>query len=131
MQFGLNSAVPKGVTAAWGARFIYPADMLWDRQSMVGEQVDQDLLKLWLNGGALKAARDAADVADDTRQISADGEQTVILYQDKQGVVVACPNRSYGYLYVAAWLHNGDAEKQPAPEYRALTVPKKKRGGRP
>jgi hypothetical protein len=28
LQFGLNAALPPGLTAAWGARLIFPDDLL-------------------------------------------------------------------------------------------------------
>jgi len=98
LAFGCNKALPDGVTAAWGARFIYPDDLVWNRQDLKGENTDP--LKDWLNAGALGEARRAA------RLKAPDGttDETVVLYEDDTGIVVANPQASYGYLYVAAWL---------------------------
>lgn len=117
-SWGLSSAIPHAVDAAWGARLIFPDDLVWDRQGAVGEPDEIKQLVAWLNGGkaldkALKAARRAADRGELTR----DGEQPVILHRDGAGVVVACPNRSHGYLYVSAWLHHADPAKQPPAEF--------------
>jgi hypothetical protein len=122
--WGLANAIPAAVDgASWGARLIFPDDLVWDRQGAAGH-LPHDVAQLvaWLNQGkaldkALRAARRAADKGTLTR----DGDQQVILYRDSLGVIVACPNASHGYLYVAGWLHDGKPEKQPAPEF---TVPR-------
>jgi hypothetical protein len=127
LSFGLSRAIPPGVSCAWGARFIYPDDLLWDRQDFVGEGDEKAALINWLNpgpgqGAAIQKAKDAARKADQKWKLSRDGDQEVILHQDDKGVVVACPNKSHGYLYVAAWLHYEEADKQPAASFEALDL---------
>jgi hypothetical protein len=122
LSFGLSAAIPEAVTTAWGARLIFPDDLLYDRQDMRGD--DTKPLVAWLNGagsgsGALRKALAQARKLSDHYKITRDGKQTVTLFSDKTGVIVACPNGSHGYLYVAAWLHNGEADKQPAAEFAA------------
>jgi hypothetical protein len=122
LEFGLSAAIPEAVTTAWGARLIFPDDLLFDRQDMHGDDVPA--LRGWLNGagssvGALRRALAEARRLADRYKLTRDGRQTVTLFRDKTGVVVACPNASAGYLYVAAWLHNGEADRQPAAEFGA------------
>jgi hypothetical protein len=86
LAFGCVKALPEGTTTAWGARLIYPNDLVHDRQDLVGP--DADDLKAWLNGGPLDPTKDV----------------TVTLFEDEDGIIVGNPQGSYGYLYVAAWL---------------------------
>lgn len=53
----------------------------------------------------------------DKCQIGQDGGQTVTLFEDNIGRIVGNPQRSYGYLYVAAWLHSEPATQ---PETKAV-----------
>lgn len=100
LQFGYNQAIPDTVTTAWGARWIYPDDIVWDRQDLQGPEKEK--LKAWLNGGAIAKAREVARTERYFMASSSMGR--IILYQDKIGIIVASPQASYGYLYVAAWL---------------------------
>ena len=104
-SFGLSAAVPTGKEAAWGARWIYPNDMVWDRQDFPGiETPEGQKLKGWLNGGAITKAKKRAAELDDRCDISRNSAETVTLYEDETGIIKANPNSSYGYLYVAAWV---------------------------
>jgi hypothetical protein len=112
MAFGLNAALPEGVEAAWGARLIFPDDLLWDRQGTIRDDDSSAWLELqaWLDGkprgkGALKAALDRARALADSGELCSSGTEQVTLYEDADGTIVGNPNGSYGYLYVAAWLH--------------------------
>lgn len=118
LSFGLGHAVPEAVTSAWGARLIFPDDLVFNRQSAEGPQTGP--LIAWLNDGPLRAALQAARKASDGRRLSPAGSDKVILYQDADGVIVGCPNASHGYLYVAGWLHGGDAAKQPPEGFQEL-----------
>lgn len=122
LEFGLYPAVPAAAAAAWGARLIYPDDLVFNRQSCVGEHYDRQALSNWLNAGAIKTALKTARQADERWLLSRTGRQQVILHRDEQGVIVACPNASCGYLYVAAWLHNGDPAKQPSLGFQAVVI---------
>jgi hypothetical protein len=97
LGFGCTKALPEGVTTAWGARWIWPNDLVWDRQDLKGP--NGDALKDWLNAGALNAARSASPVDLDPTK-----DRTAVLFEDETGVIVGNPQGSYGYLYVAAWL---------------------------
>lgn len=91
---------PEDGRALWGARWIWPNDQVWDRQDCVGPDEDRKRLLDWLNSGAGKAAA--------SWQMSVflahDEDRQVVLYEDDEGIVIGNPQRSYGYLYVAAWL---------------------------
>lgn len=106
LQFGLNHALPEGLTTAWGARLIFPADLLWDRQSFPGvETTKGQKLKHWLNTcGALKKALAEARRAAKNYRLTPEQNKAVTLYEDETGIILGDPQASYGYLYVAAWL---------------------------
>jgi hypothetical protein len=88
--------------------------MLWDRQGSFGPEFPA--LQQWLNSGAISEARKAAALAAKRYQLTPDGENTVVLFRDPLGLIAGTPNRAYGYLYVAAWLHNNEPDKQIAAE---------------
>ena len=105
LQFGLSAVIPQAATTGWGARLIFPDEMLWDRQSFEGRDTPQGKkLHAWLNGGALKKALTAARRMSRHFTITPDSRQQVTLYEDAIGCIVGNPNASYGYLYVAGWL---------------------------
>lgn len=117
LQFGLNPAVPESVTCAWGARWIFPDDMLPDRQSFPGIDTPAgEKLRNWLNTGALKHARKKARLLAEKYIIEPNSGAQVTLHDDGTGIIVANPNRSYGYLYVAAWLKEEEKELSPRKE---------------
>jgi hypothetical protein len=103
LGFGLRT-LPEEVTCAWGARWIWPADLVWDRTDIFGSEAERDDLVAWLNGGALPAARAEARRQADRFELKSDAQHTVTLFEDERGIVLASPQASYGYLYVAAWL---------------------------
>jgi hypothetical protein len=102
LAFGATRSIPKGVTTAWGARLIWPNDLLHDRQDLVGPKADD--LKGWLNGGALRLALDKAAELGRGFDLSPRDDRTVVLHHDDRGVIVGNPQGSGGYFYVAAWL---------------------------
>lgn len=102
LRFGCTRAIPAEVKTAWGARWIFPADMVWDRQDLQGPDANQ--LKKWLNSGALRKASAKAQRLSSHLDLTPDGGETVTLYEDADGIIRASPQHSFGYLYVAAWL---------------------------
>jgi hypothetical protein len=103
LPWGASRSVPEGVTTAWGARFIFPDDLLFDRQGFAGP--DTEPLMQWLNGGALQDARNMArELARGVGTLRPDEDRTVTLHEDERGIIVGNPQASHGYLYVAAWL---------------------------
>jgi hypothetical protein len=105
LGWGLNAAVPDTAAAAWGARLIFPDDLLHDRQDITGEGEERTALVTWLNGGALRSALTEARRLADGYELTGSEERQVTLLDDEHGTIVANPRASHGYLYVAAWLH--------------------------
>lgn len=104
LTFGYNAGLPKNARAAWGARLIWPDDLVYNRQDMQGSDEDRKALAEWLNGGALRDARAEARNLAKSYMLTSNENREVTLYDDGKGRIVANPNGSYGYLYVAAWL---------------------------
>lgn len=107
LRFGLSNAVPEDVRTAWGARWIWPDDMLPDRQGFETDLDDAgaDAFFTWLNSGPLMKARAEARRLASSHQLSTTENRQVTLYEDDGGIVVGNPNGSHGYLYVSAWKH--------------------------
>jgi hypothetical protein len=102
LAFGLRD-IPESVTTAWGARLIWPNDLVHDRQDLVGPNAER--LKWWLNtyeGG--KPLRLALERMRHPSGIGPTDDHTFTLYEDDYGCIVGNPQGSHGYLYVAAWL---------------------------
>jgi hypothetical protein len=102
---------PDTARAVWGARLIWPNDLVWDRQDIAAwTGDDKDALVAWLNGpnrgnGALRAAIDVlADPYNVGLESSTPSDVEAVIYEDDRGVIVGSPQGSYGYVYVAAWL---------------------------
>jgi hypothetical protein len=109
LAWGLKNVIPEDAPTAWGARLIFPDDLLWDRQDFYKMDTDEGRqLKAWLDGaqrgkGALyHALRNARALADSYQLRSRDAEN-VTLYEDTYGIIQGNPRGSSGYLYVAAW----------------------------
>jgi hypothetical protein len=112
LEFGLNAALPPRTKVAWGARLIYPDDLVPDRKSQFGMYDPEkreytpkgQKLREWLNNGALgkalKASRFVFPRSYDSSGI--DPERIKVMYEDEAGVIKGCP--AGGYVYVAAWL---------------------------
>lgn len=107
LAFGLKT-VSGDRPAYWGARAIIERDhrkltnrisLVWDRQSLVFDS-DADKAKLvsTINAGALERfLRWAGD------EFSSDESRTATV--EFGGIVFAAdPRRSYGYLYITAWV---------------------------
>jgi hypothetical protein len=109
IAFG-RQTFPDNAQAVWGARLIWPNDLVWDRQDIAGQTGDaKDALVAWLNGpnrgdGAIRAALDR--LAHPATNFGWEGNSTdeAVIYEDDRGIIVGSPQGSYGYVYVAAWL---------------------------
>lgn len=114
--FGLDVLIP-GIKAAWGARLIVTqdgtTDLLHNRQGVVGDDALIDETLEWLNGGVIKAFREAASAALKRRSMLTSKPSPTILYEDGKGVVLADTNGSYGYLYVTAYLFDALPDGHP------------------
>ena len=115
LAFGYNAGLPEGCAKAWGARWIWPADQVAGRTDWLGTPEETQQLMDWLNGspdGGLACRVEHAQ--HEARRLAGGYELTgsevreVTLYEDETGVIKANPNKSYGYLYVVAYL-KGDA----------------------
>lgn len=101
---------PDDVQAVWGARLIWPADLLHDRQDLAAHSAEakQELIA-WLNGpnrgdGALRKTLDA--LKDPYQFFTGNNDDTcALIYSDEQGEIIGSPQGSFGYVYIAAWLH--------------------------
>ncbi len=107
LPYGCNRGLPDDVTVAWGARMIWPDDLVWDRQGCAGGaegELERRELLDWLGGGAGDAMRAEARGLRASGELTPGSEEIVTLYEDAAGKVVGSPQGSFGYLYVAAWL---------------------------
>lgn len=105
-MFGISP--PDGVKCAWGARAIFrdnTIDLLWDRQTTVGEAKQCEKLLKWVNKTALPKLRKMA------RGVGQDEYRNLTIENEKY-ILHANPRSSYGYLYIGAWEKPQAAEKQ-------------------
>jgi hypothetical protein len=102
---------PDDVQAVWGARLIWPNDLLHDRQDLSAHNDDaKHALIEWLNGedpgtGAISRMRHALESPYSlglTPEMEFHDE--AVIYEDERGKIVGSAQGSYGYLYVAGWL---------------------------
>lgn len=107
LGYGARQYLAPGLKAAWGARLIVTeggvVDLVGDRQDLAG---DYQPLMAWLNGGAIKAAREALRERLIRGEVHTREAAAVIVFEDEQGMVVGNTNGSGGYFYAAAWLFN-------------------------
>jgi hypothetical protein len=102
------------VRAVWGARLIWPNDLLHDRQDIDAHDDDaKQALIAWLNGpgtgdGAIAAMRDCMGAAG---WRAANGvwpdtpfDQEAVIYEDDRGKIVGSAQGSHGHFYVCGWL---------------------------
>ena len=85
LAFGYKRNIPEGVKALWGARAIYPNDVVWDRTDTVGEQADKEDLLAWLNGEVKTEPWDTAMQMAASGWMTQDSEDEFVLYQDALG----------------------------------------------
>lgn len=105
LAFGYNAGIPEEVNVVWGGRWIYPDDMVYDRQDFVGMKTEEgQRLKGWLDNGGIGKAREAAR----KKVVRPDESREVVLYEDEQGIIKGNPQGSYGYLYVCGYLKGGE-----------------------
>lgn len=125
LSFGLNDEVPATATTAWGARWIYPDDMVFNRQDFVNiDTPSGKRLKTWLDTKGISKAKEAAR----KRLVRSDEERTIVLFEDETGIIKGNPNRSHGYLYVCGYLREESGEKyEPKEEPPKTTTAAKKR----
>lgn len=116
LAWGLGEEVPATATACWGARWIYPNDMLSDRQDFVGMDTPEgQKLKDWLNGKGKKAGALSKSKAAVTKiGLYREENRVAVLFEDATGIIKGNPRSSHGYLYVCAYLKPKVAEQEAA-----------------
>jgi len=107
---------PDDVRAVWGARLIFPADLVHDRQDLAAHDDEaKQALITWLNGaddtGRNGAIAKMLEVLRDANRRYAVGirprmqfEEEAVIYEDDEGKIVGSDQASHGHLYVAGWL---------------------------
>lgn len=107
IMFGRRT-YPADVKAVWGARLIWPDDLLPDRQDLDSRN-DDDKIELvgWLNGGAIAKMRERLrDPGPYSLGLNPSGDEEAVIYEDEQGKIIGSAQGSSGYLYVCGWLHS-------------------------
>jgi hypothetical protein len=119
LAYGLRRAIPEGVEAVWGARFIAPNDLPYNRQDLVAtsDEAKQRLIA-WLNGpgagdGAIQGAIDTLRSTYQQLIEIRDGYRAI--YEDDEGVIYGSTNNWSGYVYAVGYL------KADAPGHLAIT----------
>lgn len=110
LEFGYNRGLPDGVAAAWGARTIWQdgqVGLLGDRTSNFGPGEDVLRIVALLDAGRFAAAREEALRLFETGALTPRDDRDVVLYEDTELVIRGNPQRSYGYLYMVAYLTGG------------------------
>lgn len=100
LAFGHTWSDVPAATAAWGARWIWPNDQVYNRQDSQGDEQDLAELFKWLRETVKGRPFDAA------RSLSpyTDSDRPVVLYEDDKGRFIGHAHSSCGYLYVVAYL---------------------------
>jgi hypothetical protein len=116
LKFGLRDAVPADAQAAWGARLIYPDDVLADRSDCIGsDQARRELLDYLREHVGARPWQRARELHN-SGQLHPTDSNNLTLYEDERCIVVGNPHGGSGYLYVAAWLK---AHAEPCADGRA------------
>ncbi len=124
LKFGLP--VPDGAVAAWGARAIYKYNpkafdlnhttrgtkrkrrkanyfdvvILGDRMDSVGDEATVLRLCKWFDETARVKLVDECN----ERYISPESG-AIVTFTEGSFSLIACPNKSHGYLYITLWVH--------------------------
>lgn len=125
MKLAFGLALPDGCIAAWGARAIYTENKaaykanhtqrgtikkrglvnyfnisyLWDRKAQAGDEAVLSELLTWLDKEGLPRLLKECN----EKHVTPNSE-TEIEFTEGRYHLKACPRRSYGYLYIAAWV---------------------------
>lgn len=107
ISFG-HRKFPDGLRAVWGARLIWPNDLVHDRQDLDSQDSEaKEGLIHWLNNGAIKEMRDNL-TAPYSLGLGRDEdiEDGHTIYEDDKGKIVGIGRG--GYVYVCGWLFEHD-----------------------
>jgi len=108
LHFGRDT-YPDDVRAVWGARLIWPNDLVHDRQDLAARDDDAKMaLIAWLNDeGILRKVLDHLGSSNCRFEMGLFGPKDnteVVIYEDAKGKIIGSPQSSHGYLYVCGWL---------------------------
>lgn len=106
LAFGRHTH-PEGLRAVWGARLIWPNDLVHDRQDLVAsDDAAKDELIAWLNEIGIKEMRIALSTHSgrDARNIYMGMDDEAVIYEDSKGKIIGSTQGRSGYLYVSGWL---------------------------
>jgi hypothetical protein len=98
------------INAVWGARLIWPDDLVHDRQDLDSNNDEaKAALIAWLNGASDGSGGAIAKMHEKlktpvTLGLKYDGNQTAVIYEDEDGIIMGSAQSSHGYVYVSAWL---------------------------
>jgi hypothetical protein len=106
VPYGYNRGIPEGTRAAWGARCIFPNDVVHDRTGFAdtgdaeAKRELAEYLRTTVKGTPFMAL---GELARDYVLVGSRDEEHVI-YEDDVAIVKANPQASHGYVYVVAYL---------------------------
>lgn len=104
LRFGHNAGLPTSVHTAWGARLIYPDDVVWDRVDAFGPRKAE--LLTHLNEHVKDAPWTKAWNLNNSGAMGPESDMDFVLYEDSKVRVIGNPRNSHGYLYVCAYLRD-------------------------
>jgi hypothetical protein len=106
LEWGHNAGLPRGVTSAWGARLLYPDDVLPDRVDYFGPREAE--LREYLRSHVGDEPWVMARKLSSSGAMKQTSDMDFVLYEDAKVRIVGNPRRSYGYLYVCAYFRDED-----------------------
>lgn len=104
LAFGYNKGIPADAQAVWGARLIWPDDLVWDRQDLVTkDEASKEVLIDWLNKIGISKMRENLRMPY-TLGLHPIQDIEAVIYEDEIGKIIGNSNASAGYIYVVGWL---------------------------
>lgn len=111
LAFGYNQGIPDNAKAAWGCRAIWHGtgwpDVVWDRQDADGDPDAKARLLDHLNMAVKDKWREAVECDHSVLGLDPARDWEAKVYEDDTVTILANTYRSYGYLYVVAFLREG------------------------
>lgn len=105
LSFGYNGGIGDGVDTAWGCRAILDRglDIPYDRQCAEGPRKDEllEYLNIHFNMGQLRDKVHQSVPVDYPGMKN--GYDEYVLYEDRNIIVKANTQRSFGYVYICAY----------------------------
>lgn len=101
---------PDNLRAVWGARLIWPDQLVHDRQDLVAvDDESREALMHWLNNGGIANALQKLRTPY-TLGLKATTDNEVVIYEDESGKIIGSAQSSHGYVYVAGWLKEHEVQ---------------------